>query len=85
VTIYENNEEQGPTGGEGGELLDVPVNRRKRGAEAADDEPTAADDRAEADQPGLDTTNLPGDNRAPASAHPWRGAPAGESSTGGES
>jgi len=95
VTIYENNDERGPTGAEGGELLDAPVNGRDRRHQSAADETasdlastddaarnerTTEDDRADTAQPGLDTTNLPGDNRPPAGAHPWRGGPGGGSS-----
>jgi hypothetical protein len=56
MSMYEGNRTVRPTEAEAEELLDSPI-------------PPSRD---EDDQPGMDTTNLPGDNRPPKSAHPLR-------------
>ena len=59
MSIYEPNPDVRSVGAEPDELVDADPEQR---------------DAGEADDPGLDTDNLPGDNRPPASARPLRGA-----------
>jgi len=56
MSIYEGNRNVRPTEAEAEELLDTPIHPSRD-----------ADDDL-----GMDTTNLPGDNRPPTSAHPLR-------------
>ena len=56
MSMYESNRTVRSTEAEAEELLDTPVR------------PLGDED----DDPGMDTTNLPGDNRLPTSAHPLR-------------
>ena len=56
MSMYEGNRTVRSTEAEAEELLDTPI--RPSGDEDED--------------PGMDTTNLPGDNRPPTSAHPLR-------------
>ena len=56
MSIYEPNPNVRPVGAESDELVDADPEQRER------------DD----DDPGMDTDNLPGDNRPPTSARPLR-------------
>lgn len=60
MSLYEPNPDVRPTEAEAEELVDT------------DPDPS----RADVDEPGLDTDNLPGDNRPPASARPLKDRPA---------
>jgi hypothetical protein len=69
VTFYESNDEVQPTGDEPDEFVGGPPRGEPR-----DDDPISA----------IETQNMPGDHRVPASAHPLRDGKGGEGASDAE-